>query len=189
MLRACSTFARTCELEQQRRELVAKAVDVPLDAELNEDFCEAVAGSLQARARSRSRSAKGDARKLIAAVTVTGVAPASKADWELVQATLDWRTEARKVLGALDSLSTEFGLEAAGAGVDAGFKKVAHWQASIEEVRQLTFDFDAKLHARLEEVFGKRDRRPHVGRRRDVRRTASTPACKPMSTRDALPTR
>ena len=34
-------------------------------------------------------------------------------------------------------------------------KKVVAWQAGIEDVRQLTFDFDAKLHSRLEEVFGK----------------------------------
>jgi very-short-patch-repair endonuclease len=94
--------------------------------------------------------------KLIAAVAVTGVAPSSKSDWELVQETLTWRTEARKVLARWNSLSAEFGLAAPDPGVDAGFKMVALWQSGIEDVRLLTFDFDATLHSRLEEVFGKR---------------------------------
>jgi len=99
---------------------------------------------------------KGDARKDIAAVTVTGAAPVSKGDWELVQEVLAWRTEARKVLARRASLSAEFGLPAPAPGVDAGFKKVALLQAGVEDIRSLTFDFDTKLHPRLEEVFGKR---------------------------------
>ena len=42
-----------------------------------------------------------------------------------------------------------------GSGVEAAMKKVADWQASIEDVRQLTFDFNAKLHPRMAEVIGK----------------------------------
>ena len=143
-------------LERHRRELVAKAVDVPLDAELNKDFAEALTRLVAGKSAFPLPFGKGDARKLIAAATVTGGSPASKGDWELVQATLGWRNEARKVLARWNSLSAEFGLAAPDAGVEAGFKKVALWQSGIEDVRQLTFDFDAKLHSRLEEVFGKR---------------------------------
>ena len=144
------------KLERQRRELVAKAVDVPADTELNEDFTEALARLVAGKSAFALPFGKGDARKLIAAVTVTGATPSSKGDWELVQETLAWRTEARRVLARWNSLSAEFGLATPDPGVDAGFKKVALWQSGIEDVRLLTFDFDAKLHPRLEEVFGKR---------------------------------
>ena len=40
--------------------------------------------------------------------------------------------------------------------MEADFKTVALSQSGIEDVRLLTFDFDAKLNSRLEEVFGKR---------------------------------
>ena len=86
-------------------------------------------------------------------MAVTGAAPATKVDWELVQETLTWRTEARKVLARWNSLSDEFGLAAPDPGVEAGFKKVALSQSGIEDVRLLTFDFDAKLHSRLEEIL------------------------------------
>lgn len=144
------------KLERQRRELVAKAVNVPADTELNEDVTAALTRLVEGKSAFAFPFGKGDARKLVAAVTVTGAAPSTKGEWELVQETLTWRTETRKVLARWNSLSAEFGLAAPDPGVEAGFKKVAQWQSGIEDVRLLTFDFDAKLHSRLEEVFGKR---------------------------------
>ena len=144
------------KLEVQRRELVGKAVDIPADAELHDDFTDAVMRVVAGKSAFAFPFGKGEARRLIAAVTVTGIAPASTSDWELVRHTLDWRTEARKALARWASLSGEFGLEIPGAGVEPAFKKVAQWQASVEDVRQLTFFFDAKLHARLDEVFGRK---------------------------------
>ena len=151
-----SVVADVRKLERQRRELMAKAVDVPVDAGLNEDFTDALARLVAGKSAFPLPFGKGDARKLVAAATVTGGSPASKGDWELVQETLGWRTEARKVLARWNSLSAEFGLAAPDAGIEAGFKNVALWQSGIEDTRQLTFDFDAKLHFRLDEVFGKR---------------------------------
>ena len=144
------------KLERQRRELVAKAVDVPADAELNEDVTDALTRLVGGKSAFALPFGRGDARKLVAAVTVAGAAPSSMGDWELVQETLSWRTETRKVLARWSSLSAEFGLAAPDPGVEAGFKKVGLWQSGIEDVHQLVFDFDAKLHYRLEEVFGKR---------------------------------
>jgi very-short-patch-repair endonuclease len=144
------------KLERQRRELLAKAVNVPADAELNEDLTEALTRLAGGKGAFAFPFGKGDARKIIAAVTVTGSAPSSKGDWELVQESLAWRSDTRKVLARWNSLSAEFGLATPDPGVEAGFKKVALSQAGIEDVRLLTFDFDAKLHSRLEEVFSKR---------------------------------
>jgi len=144
------------KLERKRRELVAKAVDAPADAELSQDTADALARLVAGKSAFAFPFGKGDARKFIAAVTVTGAAPSAKGDWGLVQETLAWRMDARKVLARWNSLSAEFGLVSPDPRVEAGFKKVALCQTGIEDVRQLTFDFDAKLHSRLEEVFGKR---------------------------------
>lgn len=150
-----SLCADVRKLERQRRELVAKAVEVPADAELNEDLTDALGRLVAGKSAFALPFGKGDARKLISGVTVSGIAPASKSDWDLVQELIAWRVAARKVLARWSSLSGEFGLEAPGTGVELALKKVATWQAGIEDVRQVTFDFDAKLHSRLEEVFGK----------------------------------
>lgn len=143
------------KLDRQRRELVAKAVEVPADAELNEDLTDALGRLVGGKSAFALPFGKSEARKLISSITVSGITPASKADWELVQELIAWRLEARKVLARWSSLSGEFSLEAPGPGVEPALKKVAIWQAGIEDVRQLTFDFDAKLHSRIEEVFGK----------------------------------
>ncbi|MFN9503525.1 MAG: AAA domain-containing protein [Rubrivivax sp.] len=150
-----SLCAAVRKLERQRRQLLAKAVDLPADAEVNEDFGHAVGRLVAGKSAFALPFGTGVARKLVAAVTVSGVAPSGKPEWELVQELLTWRREARKVLARWSSLSAEFGLEAPGPGVEPALKKVATWQSGIEEMRYLTFDFDAKLHSRLEEVFGK----------------------------------
>ena len=143
-------------LEHQRREIVAKSVNVPVNAELNEDFAEAVARLVTGKRAFPLPFGRGEARKLIDATTVTGSPATSKADWQLVQETLSWRSGARKVVARWDSLSAEFGLEAPSEGVEAGFRNIALWRSDIEDARQITFDFDANLHSSLEEVFGKR---------------------------------
>ena len=142
-------------LEGARRELLAKALDVPADAELSEDFNEAVARLVAGKSAFGLPFGKGEARKLVAAVTVLGVAPASKEDWLLVQRAMEWRMRARKALARWNSLAAEFGLELAGDGLDAGFKRIAQSQGHIGDMRSLVFDFDANLHGRLEGVFGK----------------------------------
>lgn len=143
-------------LERQRRELVAKAVNVPINAELNDDFADAVARLINGRSPFPLPFGKGDARKLVAATTVMGSQPDSKGQWELVIEAVSWRSAVRKVVAHWNSLSVEFGLEAPDDGAEASFRKIALWQSDIENARQLTFEFDAKLHFRLEEVFGKR---------------------------------
>jgi very-short-patch-repair endonuclease len=152
LLEVCAAVRR---LETQRRELIAKAVDVPADAERNEDFVEALERLIAGKSAFMMPFGKGEARKLVAAVQVSGSPPGSGEDWKAVKELLAWRAAAKKALAKWSSLSTEFGLEAALGNLDAAFKKVAHWQAGVEDVRRLTFDFDAKLHARLAEVFGK----------------------------------
>ena len=142
-------------LEAKRRELVAKVVSVPADAERNEDFVDAVGRVASGKSAFTLPFGKGEARRYLAAVQVTGDAPASPEDWKSVQTLLAWRTEARKVLAKWSSLSAEFGLEPTAGSLEVDFRKVAHWRSGVEDVRRLAFDFDAMLHSRLAEVFGK----------------------------------
>lgn len=155
-----SALVETCQqvrqLEATRRQLVSKAVQVPPDAELNADFKQAVSRMVSGKSAFALPFGSGDARKLVAAVTVLGTAPAAtaKADWSEVQRMLDWRTEARKVVARWNSMSEEVGLEPAD-GFEAGFKKLAQDQAHVDDIRQLVFAFDAHITERVAEVFGR----------------------------------
>lgn len=152
LLDVCDEVRR---LESQRRELVAKAVDVPADAERNQDFVDALERLVGGKSAFMMPFGKADARKLVAAVKVTGNSPESVENWKAVKELMSWRAEAHKTLAKWTSLGAEFGLEAAGNSLESDFKRVAHWQSGVEDVRRLTFDFDAILHQRLVEVFGK----------------------------------
>ena len=146
--------ANVATLEHQRRELVAKSVNIPVNAEINVDFTDAVARLVVGKSAFPHPFGRGVARKFIAATTVAGGLPTSKSDWASVREALGWHSEARKIVARWNSLSAEFGLEAQDDGVEAGFRNIALWQSGIEDARQLTFDFDAKLHISLKEVFG-----------------------------------
>ena len=151
-----SVCADARNIERERQELLTKAVEIQTDAELHKDFSEAISRLVAGRSAFALPFGKSEARKMVAAVKVIGVSPTSKSEWELVQQTLDWRCEARKLLARWTALSTEFGMDHPDISLDVGCKNVALWQSSVEEVRQLTLEFDANLHGRLAEVFGKK---------------------------------
>ncbi|RJG05356.1 DUF559 domain-containing protein [Noviherbaspirillum cavernae] len=142
-------------LEGTRRELLAKAIELPAGAELHEDFNDALTRLVAGKSAFALPFGKGEARKLTQAVKVLGMAPGSKDEWTLVKRTAAWRMEVRKVLARWNSMSEEFGLEPVGEGLEAAFKGVVQAQGHIEHVHRLVFEFDAKLHERLLEVFGK----------------------------------
>jgi very-short-patch-repair endonuclease len=142
-------------LESTRRELLAKAIEIPINAERNDDFNEALTRLLAGKTAFALPFGKGDARKLMVAVTILGIAPASKEDWVLIHRITTWRNETRKALARWNAIAKEFGLEPSADDLDAGFKSVVQSQALIEDVRQLVFDYNAKLHDGILEVFGK----------------------------------
>lgn len=143
-------------LEKERREHVASAVSLPEHAERHEDFCEALARLIAGKSAFGLPFGKGEARKLVAAVTVAGVAPTAASEWQTVSRVVAWRNSARKLLARWTALSGEFALEPLETGLEAGFRMAAQAEGSIEDARRLVFDYDAKLNERLEEVFGKR---------------------------------
>jgi hypothetical protein len=140
-------------LAAQRRERLKLAISVPADAERNADFCAAVTRLVAGKSAFVLPFGRGDARKLVAAVTVTGATPGSAADWKHVEEHLAWRTSARKLIARWTALESEFGLETPDAEVERGFRTMVEAEVDIGEQHKLVFEYDGKLHARLAEVF------------------------------------
>ncbi len=152
-------------LEQERKAALARAVVIPADAELNEDYLEAVSRLVENKSAFRFPFGKGAARQLISVTTVIGAAPTSAQAWSHVQDGLAWRAEVRKVVARFNALSSEFGFDAAQDALESNFKHIVSATDRIEDVRRLTFEFDTKLHPFFVEVFGKpaADRMGHGG--------------------------
>jgi len=143
------------KLEQQRKELLAHAVEVPVDAELNIDVMSAIVRLVAGRRAFTAPFGKRDARKIVGAVTVAGMAAKTSEEWTVVQTRLNWRADARKLLARWNALAGEFGLPYSDAGVEDGFKQIVQWQLCIDDARELAFNYDAHLIPRIHDVFGK----------------------------------
>lgn len=141
-------------LEMQRKEFVAKAIDVAVGAESNEDFTEAVDRLVAGKSAFAFPFGKGEVRKMIAAIKVAGATPGSPDEWGLVREVTSWRINARRVIAKWNSFSAELELGQPDQGLESGFRLLAQWQPSIEALRQLVFEYDANLHKRLSDVFG-----------------------------------
>lgn len=143
------------QLERERRELVGKAVSVPPDAEQDQNFMAALNRLVSGKSAFALPFGQGVARKLVATIMVQGSAPPGRPEWNLVEQAVVWRVAARKTLARWAALAGEFGLDPGHGAIDEWFRNVAQWASSVEAVRKLRFDFDAHLHNRLAEVFGK----------------------------------
>jgi len=142
-------------LEARRQELVAKAVTLPVEAEANEDFLEAVRRLRAGKSAFGFPFGKGEARKLVGSVTVLGAVPGTSQDWSLVQQLVEWRAEAKKSIARWNSVAAEFDIKHQNGSPEAACKAITPMQEFIEDTNKLTFGYDAKLHAEIERVFGK----------------------------------
>ncbi|WJJ93763.1 AAA domain-containing protein [Neopusillimonas aromaticivorans] len=142
-------------LEELRRELLPKAVELPAGAETNQDFNDALVRLVAGKSAFGMPFGKGEARKLVQAVKVLGAAPKSVDDWKTVKRLTTWRQDVRVLLARWNALATEFGLEAAGLDIDIAFRGVVQAQVIVEDTHRLQSEFDAALHDRLTEVFGR----------------------------------
>jgi very-short-patch-repair endonuclease len=142
-------------LEACRHRLVAKAVDLSENAELNPDFIEAVTRLANGKSAFALPFGKGEARKLVAGVMVLGSPPKNVDDWKLAQETVVWRQQAKQCAAQWNSVAAEFGIEPQTGTHDAVFKRLYQLQRRVTELHRLIFDYDAKLHGEFEGVFGK----------------------------------
>jgi len=152
LLRSCSDLQG---MEVHRQKLVSKAVEVPADAEANEDLKEAIQRLIQGKSAFSLPFGKGEARKLLQAITILSSAPKTAEDWTLVQEALEWRLNTRKCVAQWNSVAAEFGLEAQSGTTDTVFRRITPLQRRVTDLHRLAFEYDLSLHPRFERVFGK----------------------------------
>lgn len=153
LLAVCQTFR---EIEARRKQLVAKAIALPEQAERNADFIEALTRLINGKSPFALPFGKGDARKLVSSVTVLGSAPAHKDVWSEVHACVQWRLDAHREVARWTSIVGEFGLAPLVAEVDTAVRHIVQQQAWVDDAKRFVFDIEQQLHGRIEQVFGKR---------------------------------
>ncbi len=151
---ACCAEIRSLEL--RRREFLSKAIQVPIDAELNSDYREAIDRLVANKSPFAFPFGKGGARKALAGTSVLGANPSGPENAELVRRVLVWRDEARKCLAQWSSLAQEFGLPSPSdtEPLEARVKHASSLEGRVEDARRLKFDFDDALYAQIAAVFG-----------------------------------
>jgi very-short-patch-repair endonuclease len=141
-------------LETKRRDLLAKSVQVPDGAELDEDVVGAMARLLAGKSAFAFPFGKGDARKMMAAVTVGGSPVDQVSDWVLVHELLNLRQDCRKAIARWASYSAEFGLPVTESGIDPALRQLAVWRLCVVDAWEMSHSFNTQLLARLSEVLG-----------------------------------
>jgi len=142
-------------LELKRKEAVPRAVVLPPDAELDEDYLEAIARLVEGKSAFKLPFGKGAARQLVGATTVTGAAPASTEAWVHVREAVEWRQASRKALARWSAVAQEFGLKAARDASEQSFRVTSQFTGLVQDAHRLVFEFDAELHPQCASVFGK----------------------------------
>lgn len=141
--------------EDARRKFLTQAVAIPEGAELNDDFLDAVVRLVSGKSAFALPFGRGEARKLVNAVTVQGVHPVNVEDWRLVSHLVEWHMNAKKLLVRWSALAGEFDIEPAGASVEQGFKRVVQLKGYVEDVFRLVFELDTHLPEKVQTVFGR----------------------------------
>ena len=153
LLDACEKFKA---LEAQRKQFVTKAIGLPDSAEKHPDFLAALERLVDGKSPFALPFGKAAAREIVGSVTVLGSAPAGRDGWVAVQELVLWRESAHKEVARWTAISAEFGLSSQSADLDATFRHIVHQQSWVEDAKTFVFEVEQKLHARVQEVFGKK---------------------------------
>ena len=148
---ACSTLQ---QLEKVRATLVPKAVQLPADAELDQDFNDAMARLLAGKSAFALPFGKTATRKLLEVVTVAGAKPEGPQGWQMVNEWVHWRLQARKALAQWSSLAEEFGFDVSNTGPEQAIRGLTADILLVRDIDQLQFNFDAQLKSKVAGVFG-----------------------------------
>lgn len=153
LLQACSDIK---SLDCTRRDLVPKSVVIPTGAEADEDFLSAIVRLKHGKSAFAFPFGKSSARKLVEEVTVLGSSPEDAEQWEDASTMISWRMSARKCLARWNSVTSEFGFEPQTGELEDAFRGAVQLQAQVTDLHNLVFDYDARLVAETQKVFGER---------------------------------
>jgi very-short-patch-repair endonuclease len=143
-------------LDCTRRDLVPKSIVVPAGAEADEAFLAALGRLKHGKSAFAFPFGKSSTRKLIEEVTVLGSSPEDAEQWGDVSRMIDWRMSAKKCLARWNSVAGEFGFEPQTGELEDAFRRAGQLQAHVMALYNLVFDYDAKLSAEIQKVFGER---------------------------------
>lgn len=142
------------QLEKERAALVPRAVRLPANAELSEDFNAALVRLLAGKSAFALPIGKSEARKLIESITVGGEKPKEVENWQAVNDWVQWRLQASRALAQWTSLSEEFGFDAPEESPEVAVRGLIQVVALIRDIDQLQFEFNTHLQSKIIAAFG-----------------------------------
>lgn len=141
-------------LEERRKELLALAVNVPLNAELDPDFISALERLNAGKSAFLLPFGKQDARAILASITVRGLKPRSDDDWLQVSRHIGYLLDARKLIARWNVIISELNLPSVHGEVVESFRVMVKLHDHIQDVRRLVSTFESEVPKKTKRVFG-----------------------------------
>jgi len=142
------------QLESERSSLVSKAVLIPENSELNEDFCEALNRLISNKNAFVLPFGNSIARGFVNSVTVAGIKPKKVEEWQAVNDLVQWRLQARKAIAQWNSLSIEFDFPSSSEQPEQAVRSLTLPISIIKDTDKLEFEFNVQLQEQVTKVFG-----------------------------------
>ncbi|MDP3498168.1 MAG: AAA domain-containing protein [Candidatus Nitrotoga sp.] len=143
-------------LETVRRQILANAVTIPTGAETHKDFAVALGRMLEGKSPFVLPFGKQEARIIVSAITIAGLQPSTKDDWQKVATHIQYLLDSWKAVARWNAIAPEFGVSTVPANSEESFRILAQWQLHIKDIQKLITEFDTKLPRHTEAVFGQR---------------------------------
>ncbi|PXX34952.1 AAA domain-containing protein [Undibacterium pigrum] len=140
--------------EVLRRELLARAVAIPSNAEIHEEFLEALARLVSGKGPFVLPFGKQEARAFVANVAIAGRRPSSPEEWQHVKTKVQYLLKARELAARWNALTAEFELPATHGDTEESFRSLVNWQSNIQNIRRFTSEFETTIRSHVEMVFG-----------------------------------
>ncbi len=143
------------KLETLRKQMISYAIQIPDDAERNQDYLDALDRLISGKSAFALPFGRGDARKMIASTLLAGSAPVNQQQWKSIKEVIEWRIDSRRELARYESLAVEFDLDISTAvQLDAKIKNSFEQLDFASKVFHLVDAVERNLFKEVENVFG-----------------------------------
>jgi very-short-patch-repair endonuclease len=142
-------------LEKERQGFMQRPVEVPGEAELDDEFVEAVERASNGKSPLGPFTfGKRELKARLQAVRVLGLKPESGSDWGHVLGWLDFRKRCRAVVARWNSTAGEFTLPPLEGSAPEALRVLAPHVEQITLLKRLVTDYEQRLPGLVREVFG-----------------------------------
>ncbi|MGZ9711216.1 AAA domain-containing protein [Glaciimonas sp. GNP009] len=142
------------DLEVRRKNLMKTPVELAANAEMHQEFNEALTRLIQGKSAFALPFGKKDARDVILGVTVSGVKPASEEAWQSVADTCQHRRDARQLVAGWNAVASEYDLPHVENGIQA-LRQLTDISEKIGHLKEFVLSYERILPVQAGEVFGK----------------------------------